>query len=162
MVTLIVAMLVAVVVPRVARTPRRMTVEQTLTTLRQALVNAASRARAGGQVQFVLLHPGPDRGGKLEITLGTAENMTHEWRPSRPSAAARPNAVLDSLSEYDLPAAVAWQDIDDKLDEDGVCRFVFYPDGQAAGPVLSFTVGGESFTLSVDPVTGRPLIENAQ
>ena len=161
MVTLIAAMLVAIVVPRISRTPRRMAVEQTLTTFRQAMMTAASRARASGQAQFVRLYPETDGGGRLAIVSGEPENLTHEWRPSRPTP-DHSHGVLDGLSEYELAKTVSWIDIDSLLDDDGSCLFVFYPDGQAAGPDIGFVVGNETFALSVDPVTARPLIENAQ
>lgn len=158
-VTLIVAMLFAVILPKVTRSPRRMAVEQAQTTIRQVMMEAGSRARASGRVQHVLLQPADD-GSTLTIQAGEAQNLSREWLPPMDSVAEGPvTKILNSVDVFSLPSSVVWQDADDYADDDGICSFVFYPDGQAFGPDLNFAIGDEEFLLSVDHITGRPLIQ---
>jgi prepilin-type N-terminal cleavage/methylation domain-containing protein len=65
--------------------------------------------------------------------------------------------LLKMLSTVKLPTEVAPEN--ELLVSDEPPVFVFYPNGEASGPTLRFRVLSRVFSLSVDPLTGRPLYE---
>jgi len=160
-VTLIVAMLFAVIMPRATKTPKRMAAEQALTEIRRAMLDAASRARATGVPWIVAVHS-EDSSSCLELSQAVDANLSRDWRPAMPSAveeAEQRNKLLANFSTYELPSTLEWTNLDNAIAEYGDdCRYVFYQDGQAGGPDLEFTVGGRRFVLSVDKLGGQPRI----
>lgn len=153
-VTLIIAMLVALILPRLTGTSRRMTSEQALTSIRQAASETAARARATGRPLSLTLVPDDD-GMAFRVALFD-ENLSRVWTPPMPHAG--PPAFLAARESYPLPSSVEW-DINplDFPAETGV-RFLFFPDGQAGGPELTFRILEQSFLFRIDPLSGKPLI----
>ena len=46
------------------------------------------------------------------------------------------------------------------FDEEGRPVYAFFPNGEATGPRAIFKVAGRSFELTVDRLTGRPVIRD--
>lgn len=154
-VTLIVAMLVALVLPRLTGTSKRMTIEQALTSIRQAVSETAARARATGRPLSLTLVPDDDSMA-FQVALFD-ENLSRTWTPSMPNAGSPP-AFLAARESYPLPKTLEW-DINplDFPAETGI-RFLFFPDGQAGGPELKLHILERTFMFRVDPLSGKPLL----
>jgi type II secretory pathway pseudopilin PulG len=158
-VSLIVAMVFLIVMPRVIRAPKRMAIEQMLTDLRQACLETSARARATGTELELRLETDGGYGGMFIVAAASDITLSQDWSPPMPTNQEEQlsAAVLATINRYPLPADIEWQGLQD-YSEDNPCRFVFYPDGEATGPKLRFTFKGIDYELSVDSLTGKPII----
>ena len=158
----IVVLVSALVVPRIRTTSKRLTVENALSKLRAAFTETATRARAGGKALALVLLEDEKR---FEVREYTNE-LDRSWHPPRAARQeedgeeeeAPRRGVLSGESSYEVPADVEWTELPSvEGDEDGIV-FAFFPDGEAAGPPLEFTVADRHFRLVVDSVLGRVTI----
>jgi type II secretory pathway pseudopilin PulG len=153
-VTLLVGMLFAVILPRVSVAPKRIVVENALSGIRQAFSETGARARANGRAFRLTLDPDSS-------TLAVSplpDTLSREWQPPLPvveDKAKKPSflAIKDS---YELSGDLEWQLDQQVYDHEGKIIFSFFPDGQAGGPNLEFSIKKRRFVLRVDNVTGRP------
>ena len=157
----IVVLVSALVIPRIRTSSKRMTVESALSQLRAAFGETALRARVGGKALSLVLIEEEKR---FEVREYTNE-LDRSWHPPRTRAVEgeeeetpRRGGALSGESSYEVPGDVEWTDLPAvEGDEDGVV-FAFFPDGEAAGPPLEFTVADRHFRLVVDSVLGRVTI----
>jgi len=159
-VSLIVAMLFVVVMPKIVRTPKKMAIEQMLTGLRQACLETSSRARATGSVLELRLQTEDGYGGTFVVATLTDTDLSQAWEPPLPESSQAENqkpAVLAMVNEYPVAADIEWHDLQN-FSEENPCRFIFYPDGEATGPKLRFSFKNIEYELSVDGLTGKPVI----
>ena len=118
------------------------------------------RARAGGKALALVLIEDEKR---FEVREYHNE-LDRSWHPPRTVSSeegeeeAPRRGVLGGESSYEVPSDVEWTDLPAaEGDEDGIV-FAFFPDGEAAGPPLEFTVADRHFRLVVDSVLGRVTI----
>lgn len=160
----ILSLILAVVLPRIGRMPKRLLVERVLSSLRVAVAETGVRARASGQgVQLVLdvdgsqflVQPMPSGDLAQRVALG-GMRRNGESRPGEPD---RRRGLIPATSSYDIPGDVEWRtdwiEDDTSLDEDGRPVYAFYPDGQATGVPIVFSVAGRTFEFDVDRLTGH-------
>lgn len=154
-VMLIAAMMVALIIPRLTGTSRRMTVEQALTEIRQAISETAARARATGRSLTLTLIP-TDEGMQFQVGLFD-ENLSRTWTPAMPNAGTPPS-FLAAREVYPLNKAIEWQVNPLDFPQETGIRFLFFPDGQAGGPELNLRILDRAFLFRVDSISGKPLI----
>lgn len=153
-VTLLVGMLFAIILPRIAAAPKRIVVENALSEIRQAFSETGSRARASGRAFRLIL----ESDSSLLNVSQFPDSLSREWQPPLPTAESGKNKgdFLRPKESYQLSSEIEWQ-IDSQLyDSEGLLVFSFFPDGQAGGPNLEFIIKNRKFILRVDNITGRP------
>jgi len=153
-VTLVAGMLFAIILPRIAVAPKRIVVEKALSGIRQAFSDTASRARASGRAFRLILDP-----DNSTMTVSQhPDSLSREWRPSLPETdgTGQTSSFLAVKESYELSKELEWQFSDQVYDSEGRIVFSFFPDGQAGGPSLEFTIKNRKFQLRVDNITGRP------
>ncbi|MFA6929854.1 MAG: type II secretion system protein [Lentisphaeria bacterium] len=159
-VTLLAGMLFAMILPRISVTPKRIVVENALSGMRQAFSETASRSRATGRAIRLTLDPDTSI---LAVTL-LSDSLSREWCPS-PSGSKEQSetpAFIAVKENYELSKELEWQLEDKVYDSEGKICFSFFPDGQAGGPILAFTVKKRKFRLILDNITARPNIEELE
>jgi len=153
-VTLVAGMLFAMILPRISAAPKRIVVESALTGIRQAFSDTAARSRASGRAFHLILDP-----DNSAMTVSQyPDSLSREWRPSLPDTGGKGEApsFLAVKESYELSKELEWQFSDQVYDSEGRIVFSFFPDGQAGGPNLEFTIKNRKFQLRVDNITGRP------
>jgi len=166
-VSAIVALVGALVIPKISATSRRMTVESSLSALRGAFNECAMRARAGGKALQLVL----DAEGKSFTVRESSNELDHDWRPSVLSIKgggeeesesgevhSASKGILGGESTYEVPADIVWEELPESNDDEGGYVFSFFPDGEAAGPELAFSLKGERYRIIVDRVIGRATV----
>jgi len=158
----IIALALAVVMPRFGRLPRRLMVARSLSDIRLAFRETSMRARASGQPFRLVLNveehafraepfqPPPLNGLEGELPKPNLPSPRNE--ANTPPAGNRQNQ-----GEYKIPEDVVWEESASSYEESGP-GFVFFPDGEASGDPLEFTIHHRHFRLDVDRLTGNPII----
>ena len=155
----ILALVSVFALPRLASAPRRLLVESALTSIRQAINETATRARATG-VNLALTLDVDDN--VMQVSACNSD-LPQEWTPNAPTTAQESNNGLQfiaNLDKYELPSDLEWLPEETGLDASEGVTFSFFADGQAAGSPIRFKIWGHQFQLDVDKLTGAPLIEN--
>ena len=148
----IVALVTALVIPRVTTGSRRIVTEQALSEVRRAFSETAMRSRASGRALALALLP---ESGEFQVR--EFENpLDFEWR--LPVETGADGGVLEGDAVYYVPGAVEWFDLPDGDEEDGAITFYFFPEGEAAGPELDFELKGTHYRLVIDSVLGKATI----
>lgn len=160
-VTLLIAVVAALVGPRVSTIPRRYVVESNLSTLRQAINETATRARASGQGLTLAL----DTDASSFAVTALAQTLAREWVP--PATGGKDGAgpsmgFIEVKSSYELGKDFTWAPENDALNDAGKVVYYFHPSGEAGGPALAFELKGRRFQLEVDRLTGAPLIQELE
>ncbi len=153
-VVLIVAMLFAVTLPRLSRVPKRMIIEKTLSTIRQVFAESSSRARATGQALSLTLNP---ETSSLTVAANN-DSLSQQWRPAMPTVEGGKSSVplfISAKDTYELSSEIEWHLEPESYNSEGYIVFSFYPDGQASGPPLRFSLKDSRFRLVVDNITAR-------
>lgn len=156
-VCVIMMLVIALVAPRVGGTSRRMSAEQALTAFRTAFGECAMRARTTGEPLALLLQP--DK--RVFRVQAVADVLDKDWHPSRMqplTGADGQGGIISGAQSYPVPEGVEWGDLPDYDDEHDGILYTFYPDGEAAGPELSWSMFGRDYALAVDSVLGRVAI----
>jgi type II secretory pathway pseudopilin PulG len=153
-VILVAGMLFAIILPRISAAPKRIVVENALTGIRQAFSDTAARARASGRAFRLTL----DADNSTMTVSQHPDSLSREWRPPLPEAPreGQTSSFLAVTERYELSKELEWQLSDQAYDSEGQIVFSFFPDGQAGGPNLEFTIKNRKFLLRVDNITGRP------
>lgn len=162
----IVGLALALVAPRVGRLPAGLRLRAAADELRAAFRDAGTRARATGTPVRLVLDP---EAGLLRLEeLGAAPlaevgaDLDAAPAPAEAEGPADGDATrrYRGPRQYRLPRGVQWEEEGGgALDEAPV--FLFQPDGEAAGPTLELSAGPRVLRLSVDRLTGRPLLVDA-
>ena len=153
-VTLVAGMLFAIILPRISAAPKRIVVENALTGIRQAFSDTAARSRASGRAFRLTL----DADNSTMTVSQYPDSLSREWRPALPAKEGEGEAssFLAVKENYELSKELEWQFSDQVYDSEGRIVFSFFPDGQAGGPSLEFSIKNRKFQLRVDNITGRP------
>lgn len=164
----IMSLVLAVVLPRIGRLPKRLAVENAQSAVRLAVVEVGMRARASGSPLRLILDV--DQGCFLVESMPAGTVGGGDLQSGSPGMAAMASGekqghILSTLSRYDLPPGVEWRlDLggvaDGLLDDEGRPVYAFYPNGEATGSPAVFTVAGRTFEMDVDRLTGRPIIRD--
>lgn len=157
-VTLLIAVVAALVGPRVSAIPKLYVVESNLSRLRQAINETATRARASGCGLTLAL----DMDASSFAVGALEQTLAREWMPPAPldKDGAEPSlGFIEVKSSYDLGKDFTWTPTNDALNNEGKVVYYFHPSGEAGGPSLAFELKGRRFQLDVDRLTGAPLIQ---
>jgi type II secretory pathway pseudopilin PulG len=163
----IMSLVLAVVLPRIGRLPKRLAVENAQSAVRLAVVEVGMRARASGRPLRLILDV--DEGCFLvesmpSESIGGSELQPSPLGPAGMGAEEQAGHILSTLSRYEIPPGVEWRldlgGAEDLVDEEGRPVYAFYPSGEATGSPAVFTVAGRTFELDVDRLTGRPIIRD--
>jgi len=160
-VTLLIAVIAALVVPRVSAIPKRYVVESNLSTLRQVINETATRARASGRGLTLSL----DIDASSFLVAALEQTLAREWVP--PAAGDQDSTgpsmgFIEVKSSYELSKEFQWMPENSALDDEGRVVYSFHPSGEAGGPSLVFALKGRRFQLDVDRLTGTPLIQELE
>ena len=155
----VMGLVMALVLPRATRTPRRLVIARALSSVRSVLRQAGMRARATGADVQVVVDPEQNTiglGGSA--APGVVSNTARpEARVGGGAPADRRSGLWEGLTAQQLPDDLEWVDFD-AVEPTRIQAFEFFPDGSAAGRTLTFALRGSRFELSVDRLTGRPAI----
>ena len=151
----VLALLLGVVAPRVGKASARLLTETALTEQRQAFQETAMRARATGQPMQLLLDP-----DSSTLTVSVLPgNLSREWVPSVNQQEDSPaSGLLGDISTFSLSKDIEWQPDDANFNADNEIVFSFFPDGEAGGAALRFSLRGVNYELEVDRITGHAVI----
>lgn len=160
-VTLLIAVIAALVGPRVSAIPKRYVVENNLSKLRQAINETATRARASGRGLTLAL----DTDASSFAVTALEQTLAREWVP--PATGGKDGVgpsmgFIEVKSSYELGKDFTWTPENDALNDDGKAVYYFHPSGEAGGPTLDFELKGRRFRLDVDRLTGTPLIQELE
>ena len=155
----VLSLILAIVLPRVARVPARLTVENAHSRIRSALREAGLRARASGRPLRLVLDA--EENTFRVLPLPAPEDLRGEPPPADDDGARNPGVVVRKLSRYDMPGSIAWHPETALLrTEDEAPFFAFFPDGEASGTPVEFTVAKRRYVLDVERLTGHPVIRS--
>lgn len=151
-VLLLMALMLALVAPRAGRIPRAVAVRSLLGTVESAFRDAGLRARASGEAVRLRADPSANC---LRIVSGSAGTSGVETADDEGEGAG-PASVRQ---RYEFPGKTEWR-IDEALGDtvEDLPDFVFYPGGEAGGPDLQIRLRKQTFLISIDRLTGRPII----
>ncbi len=154
-VLVIVSAVLALIGPRVGRLPSRVVIGSATTQLKQPFADAGMRARSTGQPVTLVLERSANRivlrDGTIDLDNVDGGNNIDGSVTVQPSS-DDPDA---DTFRYPLDDAIDWAAGDEMSVDGGLTTFVFLPDGDASGPVLTFTIRGVPFQLSVSRLTGQ-------
>jgi prepilin-type N-terminal cleavage/methylation domain-containing protein len=166
----ILSLVLAVVLPRIGRLPKRLTVERACSAVRLAVVEAGMRARASGTPMKLVLEPEENVFLATPLPATAIGGRSPTARLGGTGVEGRAvereggGHILSTQSRYAIPAGVVWSldrgDGTAMTDEEGRPVYAFYPNGEATGPRAVFTVAGRRFELDVDRLTGKPTIRD--
>lgn len=153
-VMLLLAMMMALVIPRVGRLPRRIAVRTLVSTVETAFRDAGLRARGSGEMVTVTAEP---EGNRLEVKGGVPRADQQGGEGGGEGSAVSPVAPQ---SHYVFPKRTEWSmgEWEATATEDEVPVYRFLPNGEAEGPVMTLALRGSRFEIVVDALTGRPLV----
>lgn len=160
-VALLIAVVAALVGPRVSSVPKRYLVEGNLSRLRQAINETATRARASGRGLMLAL----DTDASSFAVSALDQTLAREWVPPTPVGkdGVEPSmGFVEVKSSYELGKDFKWTPTNDALNNEGKVVYYFHPSGEAGGPSLAFELKGRRFQLDVDRLTGAPLIQELE
>lgn len=162
----ILGFVLALVLPRIGRLPRRLLIQNGLSQIRMAFRDAGTRARASGKPTSLVLLPDSHE-FRIEdgVRQGGATAGLNEILPSDPgnsTARSRTPNFLSKLSRYKVPAEITWKLETVTLDGEGSVTYSFFPGGEASGAAVEFELGSSHFVLDIDRLTGRPIINEVQ
>lgn len=138
----LVAAVLALALPRVARLPRRLVIENATDRVRRVFREAALRARAAG-------HP-----VRLTVDTETRRFRIESVGTGAPAAAPGTTGFLMRRREFGFPEDTEWER-PEPVGFETVPAFLFFPSGEAGGEPLEFLLRGARFRLTLDPLTGR-------
>jgi prepilin-type N-terminal cleavage/methylation domain-containing protein len=162
----LVAIVMALALPRIGRLPARLQAERCVSAVQAALDETGLRARATGR-PFRLLLIADEESSRFTVSALANDPLGLPLSGSAaPAAAPDPataavthdSGLVPGATEYVLPDAVKWTP--ESLQEgtasgDEGPALAFYSSGEAGGPALEFVVGKRHYRLDVDRLTGR-------
>ena len=156
----LVALITALVAPKVTTTSKRMIIESSLTGIRQAVSETAMRACATGQSLTLTL----DQDASAFRVSQTPTLPANNWTPSQVQTTENQAgaAIIAGKPTYELDKNIEWQPGDSGFGMTDNVEFAFFPDGQASGRSLRFAIRNRQFQLDVDRLTGNPLIQELE
>ena len=146
--------------PRLSRIPQRISRENALSCIRNAMTEAAIRARANGKPVELLLDFDGSQFTIQEIS-GTMENIKG-WVPDVPKSEEveqQHSFIVSENNSFPFHGAIEWQPEETGLDPNEPISFAFFEDGHASGQPIRFFIGNIHYQLAVDKLTGDALIE---
>ncbi|MCK5804681.1 MAG: hypothetical protein KAI66_17720 [Lentisphaeria bacterium] len=158
----IIILATALVAPSIGRMPGRLTVEQALSSIRTAMSESALVARAGGTPMRLTLNMEDNSFSLAAFTPEkgfAADTVPHPQKKDAPHPEKQAPGLVTSSSLFKLSKEIKWDDEIDATMNDAP-EFLFFPDGEATGPVLQFMVARQHFKLSVDRLTGACAIRD--
>ena len=162
-VTVILAVVTAVVAPALTKYPRRLEVESALTGIRNAIDETSMRARATGKALQLVLDID---GAAFEVEEYSSElSNVQGWTPPLKQSdemEAIQNVAVSQNNSYSLSKAIEWHPEETGVSAIDGIKFAFFEDGQAAGETLNFSIGKQNFVLDVDKLTGAALISEVE
>jgi len=163
----IMGFVLALVLPRIGRLPRRLLIQNGLSQIRMAFRDAGTKARASGKPTSLVLHPDShefriEDGLRQEGEPAARLNSILPSDPGTSAAGSRSHSFLSKLSRYKVPAEITWKLETVTLDGEGAVIYSFFPGGEASGVAVEFELGGSHFVLDVDRLTGRPIIRDVE
>ena len=158
-VTVILMMALALVLPRLGGGSRRMAAEQALSELRAAFGETAMRARTTGRPLDLTLFP---QEGLFRVTP-SGETLDRDWHPQGlPPLTGEDGrgGILPGTDSYPVPKGVEWTELPEETEasSQGGILFRFFPDGEACGPPLAWRMHGRNYRLVMDSVLGKATI----
>lgn len=156
-VCVIVMLAVALVVPRIGGGSKRMGAERALSAFREAYGETAMRARATGKPLALVLQPEE----MLFQVVADVVQLDKDWHPALLQAetgAEGKAAILPGAASYPVPEGVEWTELPDFTDGYDGIAYVFYPDGEAMGAEIAWTMFDRSYRLIMDSVLGKATI----
>lgn len=156
-VCVIVMLAMALVIPRIGGSSKRMAAEQALSAFREAFGETAMRSRATGKSLALVLDP---EGKEFHVSELT-DKLDKDWHPPvlQPSVGASGNAaILPGAASYPVPDGVEWSELPEFTDGYDGILYTFHPDGEASGPELAWEMHGRSYRLIIDSVLGKATI----
>lgn len=177
-VLLLISLVMGLVAPRIGRMPGGIAARSLVTAIQSGCRDAGMRARASGKTVRLVLEIGANRfrirdagsesGADVAVAaLDAPPGVDAPGRSEAGAAAAdgeeKPTASIGDYleGEYELPKGTTWSREGIELEAEVMEQEVYYeffPGGEASGPDLQASVAGRTFTVSVDSLTGRPLI----
>jgi type II secretory pathway pseudopilin PulG len=155
----LVSLITALAAPKVTKVSRRMIVESSLTDIRRAISETAMRACATGQSLTLTL----EQEASTFRVRRTQTLPANNWLPSQAqSAESKAGTIIAGADSYALNKNIEWQLGDSGFGSTDNVEYAFFPDGQASGPPLRFTIRNRQFQLDVDRLTGNPLIQELE
>ena len=157
-VLLLAALMLAIIAPRAGRIPRALAVRSLIGTVESAFRDAGLRARASGS--SVRLRADPSANClRIDRSSPSANPAAPDDSPSTPKTNT-PNV----RRKYEFPANTEWRTEQglphaESFDEEAA-EYIFHPGGEASGPDLEITLRKQTFRISVDRLTGRPVVSN--
>lgn len=153
-VIVILCLLSGVVLSRISGTPKRLLVESALNDIRVAFSETALSARATGEICGLVLNPEERKFTRCVVT----DDLLIGWKP--PVIASEGASALEVAPNYEISSSVEWIKLPESQDWGGVygIRYLFFPDGEASGPEVSFEILGRKFYWIIDPVLGTATI----
>ncbi|MFA6817030.1 MAG: type II secretion system protein [Lentisphaeria bacterium] len=164
-VTLIIAMIFMAVLPKMLSIPKRLIVEKACSDIQRAFVETALSARISGESKMLVLNT--LNGNTLNAKENHLPSLTDNWTPplitsildedenAENQEEPQKDSFWDFKKEYELTSDLEWITNEIDYDPDVGVIFVFFPDGQAAGPNIQFNLKKRTFNLSLDHVTGH-------
>ncbi len=142
-VILIISLVLALALPRLARTPSGPFVRKVLSEIQRPFDEAALRARATG------------RSTRLELDLSAHAFRLTDLAPLISQATPDKGTDTDTVENlYQVDRELVWENATEQQAVDSVLTFTFHDNGEAAGPDLHFACRKRHFTLTLDRLTG--------
>lgn len=162
----ILGFVLALVLPRIGKLPRRLLIQNGLSQIRMAFRDAGTRARASGNPTSLVLHPDShefriENGVRQGESAAGANPLPGSGPGNSGKGGSSPN-FLSKLSSYKVPAEITWKLEGVVLDEGKAVTYSFFPGGEASGTALEFELSNAYFVLDVDRLTGRPIITEVE
>lgn len=157
----IIAIGLALVGSRIGIIPSRVVVRKAKTDLETAFSEARMRARTTGQPTVLNLEVNENR---LRLQDLKRTNAYENWLNASGSDQTMPSTTSDEMSEesfqqsYNLEQDIEWDLRNQRAFSKENLDFFFYPDGDATGPEVIFTLRGYIFRLAVARLTGKTRI----
>ena len=152
LVILIATIVMGLVLPRLTKTPSGPFVRKVLADVQRPFDEAGMRARAMGHAVVLELNLA-DRSLVLRdavVAKGSEMPAADIARPHRQDL----HTASEVVREYTLDQEVKWTSATEDKATNRRLVFVFYGNGEAAGPSFSFACRRRTFRLSIDPLTG--------
>jgi len=154
----IIALALSLMLPKTGRVPRRVVRRSTLSTVRVAFRDASLKARASATPVRLVLDAEKEAFRLDELPTQIEGAPVGTLTPRDDPGASDGPGFLSRLSEYPFDFDVDWHLEDLPADVGNQLAYAFFPDGEATGPTVEFTVVGTRYRLDVDRLTGRPLL----
>jgi|GEM_PF-1767509 type II secretory pathway pseudopilin PulG len=150
----LIALVLGIAIPRMGYVPYHIQKTQTLKSLNIALHTAMNRAVASGSQTKLVLDINAHKATISEVSNGPKWTVKTEKKAEGPVA-----DHFRKYSSFDLPKDLVLDEASlDRYWEDSQAIFHFFPSGEASGPVVPLLIGIDRIEVSVDALTGRPIV----